>query len=401
MVMEPTASVAWMHDGICEFWSPTAQTTNLLKGMSYCFGLSSEQVKVHRMQYVGGSFGLRGRVDADLEAAQLSRLVGAPVSLVRRREEDVQHGWYRPYQQSRLRAVIDASGRLTSWDQKTAQQGINTHYLDEFIPFGADMQRAYADLNKTVFYATPYDYFTVSGSPFGIASYTIPNARYETVKMFNAMPITHWRSVGFSGNTFQTESFIDEVAYAAGRDPLAVRRELCAGKPRALAVLDALAKAIAWRFPQRAGRNQGWGVAFSDGFETFSASAALVEVKGKQLRILRVVCVFDQGITVNTDQTEAQAQGGVIDGLAAALYGEITVADGRVVQSNLHDYPLLKMAQVPVIELHSIKSAERPGSVTEMITPLVVPALTNAIFAASGQRIRELPLKKAGFELSA
>lgn len=397
--MEPTGSTAWVHDGIIEFWTPTAAMGVLVRHAHDVFGFTEDKVKIHRAEFVGGSFGLRGRVDPDLEAAQLSiKAGGVPVQVVRRREEDVQHGWFRPYQKTRIKATLDNSGKLIAWDHKVAVQSINAHYSDEVIPFGIDVAPINEDTRKeSAFFRLPVDFYATAGSPHNV-SYQIPNLRVTGVQMEVPVPVNHWRSVGYSGNTYITESMIDELAHAAKQEPLAFRRALLTGKPRQLAMLDALAEQIKTQ-PQTKATSAGWGVAFGDGFQCYCAIAVHVTMRGKKLKIDNVLCVYDQGLTVNLDQTEAQVQGGLIDGLSAAIYGEIQLDKGRVQQSNFHDYKLLTLTHVPPIQIKEAASKEKAGSITEIITPTLIPALTNAIFTASGERIRELPLQKHGIEI--
>lgn len=396
--MEPTSATAWVHDGLCEVWTPTANMGGVVRYLHDTFSFTPEQIKVHRAEFVGGSFGLRGRIDPDLEAVQLSMKVGAPVQVVRRREEDVQHGWFRPFQKTRIKATLDAKGNLIAWNHKVAVQSINAHFSDEVMLFGADIDKVNEETKKeSAFFRLPVDFYATAGSPHNL-SYQIPNLRVVGVQMEVPVPVNHWRSVGFSGNTFITEGFIDELARATGKDPIEFRRTLLAGKPRPLAMLDALAAEAQWAKRTKK-KGTGWGVAYGEGFACFCAAAVQVTVSGKKLKIDRVVCVYDQGQTINLDQTEAQVQGSLMDGLSAAVFGEITLEKGRVQQSNFHDYRLFTLAHAPELHIKEYASKEKAGSITEMITPVVIPALTNAIFEATGQRIRELPLKKHGFEL--
>ncbi|MFT3807380.1 xanthine dehydrogenase family protein molybdopterin-binding subunit [Arenimonas sp.] len=402
--MEPTGATAWVHDGLVEYWTPTASMGNVVRHSHDVFGFASAQVKVHRAEFVGGSFGLRGRVDPELEAAQLSiKAGGVPVHVLRRREEDVQHGWFRPYHKTRIKAVLDVSGNLLAWDHKVAVQSINAHYSDEVIPFGVDIEPINEETRKeSAFFRLPVDFYATAGSPHNL-SYQIPSLRIVGVQQEVPIPTNHWRSVGFSGNTFITEGMVDELAQAANQDPVAFRRRLLRDKPRLLAVLDALVAEAKWQPQKNRGRvrknGSGWGMAFGEGFWCYCAIAVKVTVTGQRLKIDRIVCVYDQGITVNADQTEAQVQGGLIDGLSAAMYGEITIENGRVQQSNFHDYRLCTLAETPPIQIREVVSQEKAGSMTEIITPALMPAITSAIFAATGQRIRELPLKKHGFQL--
>lgn len=398
--MEPSSAIAWVHDGIVEFWTPTASMGNILRCVPKVFRFTEAQIKIHRAEFVGGSFGLRGKVDTELEAMDISMRVGAPVHLLRRREEEVQVSAYRPYEHSRIKATLDANGKLVGWDQKVVVQSLNAHYFDELDAFNVSVAAVFEEMKaESAFFRLPVDFYATAGTPHN-QPYVIPNLRVTGVSVELPIQNKHWRSVGFSGNTCITECFLDELAEAAGQDPFEFRRQLLAGKTRQLAVLDALAAEAKWQPIKGKARRNGWGIAFGDGFEGMCAAAVKVSAKGKQLRIERVVCAYDQGITVNKNQTEAQVQGGLIDGLSAAMYGEITLENGAVQQSNFHDYRLLTLAQTPVIQIKEVISSLKPGSMTEMITPVVIPALVNAVYAATGVRVRELPLKKHGFELT-
>jgi len=397
MCTEPTNATAWFHDGVCEFWTATASMSNVVNYAGYLLGLSADKIIVHRTPFVGGSFGLRGRVDPELEAAQLSAIVHAPVQVVRRREEDTQHGWYRPYQKARIIAGIDANSEIVTWHEKVAVQSINGQYADELIPFGVDIAQVNADIKASAaFFRLPVDFYATSGTPIS-GSYKIPNLLMEWVRMETPLRPTHWRSVGYSGNVFMTEGAVDELAVLAGQDPVAFRRAQLQHVPRFLAVLDALVAKSGW--PAQNATAQGWGMALGDGFVSCCAAAVKVAVKGKKITIERVVCVCDQGITVNPEQTEAQIQSGIIDGLATALFGEITITNGQIDQANFNDYRLFTLAEIPPIEITLLPSRLPPGSITEIITPMLIPALAHAVAGATGQRYRELPLSKYGFDV--
>lgn len=218
--------------------------------------------------------------------------------------------------------------------------------------------------------------------------------------MQSPLPITYWRSVGQSNNTWEIESVIDELAHAAGIDPVEFRKALLPKHPRARVVLDELAARINWRADAKVGTGKGWGVALSTGFASYVGMAAEVEVSERRLKVRQVVVVVDQGITVNPDQSEAQIQGGVADGLSAAILQRITLRDGKVQQSNWFDYPTYILANMPPVQVYFLDSGAMPlGSVSESATPLVMPTLLNALFAATGERIRELPLVKHGYQI--
>jgi isoquinoline 1-oxidoreductase beta subunit len=221
--------------------------------------------------------------------------------------------------------------------------------------------------------------------------YAIPNFRLERVTEDPGIPIAPWRGVGPSQNGFVVESFVDELAHAVGQEPYAFRRALVAGQPRLQAVLDLAAQRAGWDSPPPAGRHRG--IALWQFGETYLAEVAEISVTGAgAVRVHRVVCAVDCGIVVNPDTVEAQMQSSVVYGLTAALYGTITIQSGRVVQSNFHDYPMLKLAEMPEVEVHLVKSEAAPGGVGEAGLPPIAPAVCNAIFAATGKRIRRLPI---------
>jgi CO/xanthine dehydrogenase Mo-binding subunit len=222
--------------------------------------------------------------------------------------------------------------------------------------------------------------------------YAVPNVSVESVAWDPGIPVGIWRSVGHSHNGFVVESFIDELAHAAGEDPAAFRRRLLAGHPRHIAVLDLLLEKARWGRPPP-GRHQG--MAIHEAFGTVAGQVAEIAIEGDAIRVHRVTCAVDCGLAVNPDIVEAQMESGIVFGLTAALHGEITFRDGAAVESNFHDHPMLRMAQVPAIEVAIVPSAESPSGVGEPGTPPIAPAVANAVFAATGQRLRELPLRLA------
>jgi isoquinoline 1-oxidoreductase beta subunit len=404
MCMEPQVSTVHVHDGVCEAWTPTNGATGEQHGLSFLLKLPLEKVVITRSEFVGGSFGRRDRLDQDMEAAQLSARVGAPVQVVQRRENDVKNGFYRPYQKSKIRGVIDSSGKLIAWHQKLASQGIGKkgHDLVELGVGGVDMAPVDAYLKEEGGpYLMPFDFFSVSNTMFN-APYALANLHVETIEMEAPARPTYWRSVGQTINTWQMESALDEMAGVAKVDPIAFRRPLLAAHPRGLKVLDEFVTFADWKYPQtpvvNGNTTTAWGMAFANTGGAYGAIGVQVAVSGKKLGVKRVVVVSDVGFVVNPNGLESQIQGGIIDGLATAFLQEITLKDGRVQQSNWGDYPTFHLKDAPQVDIKLLEARVEPmGSMAEFCTPLVIPAFVNAVCAATGTRIRELPLTKAGF----
>jgi len=286
------------------------------------------------------------------------------VKLIWSREEDIQHDYYRPASAARLRAGLDSSGKLTAWDVKFVSPGFSVFILD-----GAT--------------ASPY-------AP--------ENRRLEYVVKDIGVPVGAWRSIGNSSNAFYIESFVDELAYAAQKDAYVFRRSLLADKPRHRAVLERAATLAGWSDPLPAGHFRGIAMHAMAG--TVVAQIVQISVNNGKLHIHRVDCAVDCGIAINPDTVTAQMEGGIMDGLAAALYGEITIKRGRVQQSNFDTYRLLRLPQAPKITVSIIEGADEPGGVGEAGVPPAAPSLVNAIFAATGKRIRSLPVVKHGIEVA-
>jgi isoquinoline 1-oxidoreductase beta subunit len=301
-----------------------------------------------------------------------------------------------------MKAVIDPAGKLTGWQQRIAIQSITHagHDLSELAFAGVDLQKLqpYLKAGGSPYYNNSFDNFAVSLTPFN-AAYAIPNNHIEVTEMDGPLRPTYWRSVGQSINTYQLECFMDELAALAGIDPFEFRKLQMDRHPRGKVVLDELARMIEWRGAQAMSRGEGWGIALSNGFAAYAAIAVRVSVTGRQLRVQRVVCVADQGITVNRNQSVAQLEGGVVDGLAAACMQQITLRDGAVEQRNWNDYPTFTLRNMPVVDVKLLDSGGAPGSISELSTPLVIPALVNAVYAATGERVRELPLSRHGYQV--
>src|SRR6266576_133798 len=356
--MEPMNCTAHVTNGKAEIWAPTQNPQGIQREAVRILGFPVGAVTVH-VTYLGGGFGRRGGpVDYPNEAIELAAKVDRPVQVVWTREDDIQNGLYRPATYNLLRAGLDQTGRPVAWSHKL----VGPDGASFMITRGADE-----------------------------VIYAIPNFRLERVTEDPGIPIAPWRGVGPSQNGFIVESFVDELAHVAGKDPYAFRRDLVAGQPRLVAVLDAAAKGAGWGSPAAAGRQRG--IALWQFGATSVAEVAEVSVKDDgSVRVHRVVCAIDCGIVINPDTVEAQTQSNVVYGLTAALFGQIDIDRGRVVQSNFHDYRMLRLAEMPKVEVHLVPSDGPPGGVGEAALPALAPAVCNAIFAATGKRIRRLPI---------
>jgi isoquinoline 1-oxidoreductase beta subunit len=335
------------------------------------------------MVYAGGSFGRRANPHSDflLEAAAIAKASGgqAPIKLVWGREDDMRAGSYRPMYFHALQAGLDARGELVAWRHTIVGQSILTGTAFE------------AMLVKDGIDAT-----SVEGA--ANLPYAIPNLSVELHSPTLAVPVQWWRSVGSTHTAFATECFLDEVARAAGRDPYAFRRALLAGHPRHLATLDLAAAQAGWGKPLPAGRVRG--LAVHESFGTVVAQVVELARAKDAYRLERVVCAVDCGVAVNPNVVAMQMESGIGFGLSAALSGAITLEAGRVVQSNFHDYTVLRMPQMPRIETHIVPSREKPSGVGEPATPVIAPALANALLALRGSPVRALPLSSQGLVLA-
>lgn len=368
--MEPMNATVHWHEGICEVWAGTQAPDRAVAKLG-ALGLLPAQIRIHN-QLIGGGFGRRLEVDGIEFAARVARHVDAPVQLLWRREEDVQHDRFRPYYVDRLRATLDEHGALAAWTHTIAGSSVMVSWDGKPLKDGVDDD-------------------AVEGSKNMI--YTVPNLTVRFVQQEpTGVTTSWWRGVGPTRSIFVVESFIDELAHAAGQDPIAYRRSLLS-LPRAIAVLDLAAEKSAWGSALKAGR--GRGVAVQSAFGSFLAQVVEVEVDAEgAVHVLKVTCALDCGQTVNPDTIRAQLEGGVVFGLSAILAGEITIANGRVEQSNYNDYPIVRLGDAPLIDTHLVSNTESPGGVGETGTACVGAALCNAIFAASGKRIRTLPVSR-------
>ena len=368
--MEPMNFIADVRSDSCLLVGPT-QFQQLAQGMvAGALNMKPEQVKV-RTTFLGGGFGRRIEVDFVVQAALISKAAGVPVKLIWSREDDMTHDFYRPISYHKMTAGLDANGKPVGMKMSFASPSTTKRLFTEFVKDGVDP------------YMTEY----------AVTNYDFPNQIANLVIHDTKIPTGYWRSVSHGLNAFAYESFIDELAAAAGKDPVEYRRSLLAKEPKYLRVLNMAAEKSGWGKPLPAGRKLG--VAVMEGYGTYLAQVAEVSVSGSDIKVHRVVVVADLGQMVNPNIVEQQIESSVIFGMSSALYDEITVKGGRVEQTNFHNYRVPRMNEVPKIEIHLIADGGKPGGIGEPVTALVAPSVANAVFAITGKRLRRLPLRLA------
>jgi len=368
--MEPMNCTVHVGKEGCEVWVGSQAVARAQEAAAKTAGLPLDKVVVHN-HLIGGGFGRRLEADGVVRAVQIAMQVDGPIKVVWTREEDIQHDMYRPYWFDRISAGLDAKGMPVAWKHRFAGSSVIARWAPPFFKNGLDPDTTEGAIDLV---------------------YALPNLHVEYVQVEPpGIPTAFWRSVGPSHNVFVTESFIDELAAVAKQDAVAYRLALLDSAPRAKAVLELAAQKAGWGEPLPGGAGRGVSVQFV--FGTYMAQVAEVEVsKDGSVRVRRVVCAVDCGTAVNPDIVRAQIEGAIVFGISAALYGKITLKNGRVEQANFDSYPVVRINEAPAIEVHIVSSSAPPGGMGEAGTSAIMPAVVNAIFAATGKRLRKLPV---------
>jgi isoquinoline 1-oxidoreductase beta subunit len=373
--MEPMNATVHVHDGRCEIWVGTQVPGKVQAGAAELLRIEPARVVVNN-QYIGGGFGRRLEPDGPLKAVRIAQQVRGPVKVVWTREEDIRQSYYRPMYHDRLRAQI-ANGRIAAWQHRVTGPSILARWLPPAFRNGIDVDATHGAVEQ------PYDFRTR----------LIEYIRHET-----PVPAGFWRGVGPNSSVFSVECFLDSIAQQTRVDPVAFRRSMLTKAPRLRRVLDVAANKAGWDTPPEAiaGKRVGRGVALLQCFGSFLACVADVAIADDgDVDVTHVCVAADVGTVINPMTVEAQVQGGVVFGIGTVLHNEITIAKGRVQQSNFHDYRLLRIHEMPTIEVHLLPSTEPPGGIGEPGTVVVQPAISNAIFAATGTQLTRMPIDRA------
>ena len=365
--------VVEVGEGKCEIWTGSQFQTNDQYVAAAILGLQPEQIEIHT-HFAGGSFGRRAVPDSDYvaEAVMIAKAIGgrAPVKLIWTREDDMRAGRYRPMSHHILEGGVDENGEVAAWRHKvTMQSFLAGTAFEAMIQEGIDGTSVEGARNLP---------------------YAIQNMRVELQPADNGVPTLWWRSVGHSHNAFATEAFFDEMAHLAGKDPYHYRRDLLAEHPRYLAVLDLVAEKASWG--ENLGENRGRGIAIHESYGTIVAEVVDITLSDRSFTVDKVYCAVDCGIAINPDVIRAQMEGGIGFALSAALREQITLVDGEVQETNFNTHRSLRIDEMPDIEVHIVPSSREPSGVGEPGVPPLAPALANALFDATGQRIYQLPI---------
>jgi isoquinoline 1-oxidoreductase beta subunit len=388
--MEPQNATAHVTESKCEIWAPTQSPALTHEQAKRMTKLSNEDITVHQT-WIGGGFGRRFNQDYVIEAVEVSKALGKPVKVVWSREDDMRHSPYRPAATHRVQGALDDKGQLVAWKHAVVTQSILGQMGDEMVRAtiaGAPGFVKSIVSGLAVGSLSKKDSTSVEGA--STLSYEVPNLAVDFIRHEPGVQVAFWRSVGHSHSAFATESFVDEAAHAAGKDPLEFRRELLKFEHRLRWVLELAAEKAGWGTPPPAGVFRG--VAAHESFKSYVAAVAEVSVEGPAIRVHRIVMAADCGQVVNPNLVQAQLEGAAIFGLSAALKQRITLENGRVRQSNFHDYELLRMHETPKIETYIRFNEAAPTGIGEPGVPVIAPAVANAVFAATGKRLRDLPL---------
>jgi len=370
--LEPMNFTAHFHDGKVDLIGPTQWQDNAQGTVAKLLGVPPENVSV-KTTFLGGGFGRRIDIDFIIQAAQISKAVNKPVKLLWTREDDMTHDFYRPQSVHQMAAALGSDGKPTAMTFRMVSQSVTGRV------FGLPLEVQDPLMTEAA-----------------VAGYEIPATKHEIVKHDAGLRVGYWRSVSHALNAFANESFIDECAVAAGKDPYQYRMSLLTKQPRFANVLKLAAEKSGWGTAAPAGRFRG--IALMEGYDTYMAQVAEISVKDGVPTVHKVTAVADLGRMVNPDTVEAQIQSSIIFGLTAALYGEITLDKGRVQQTNFHQYQMVRMSEAPAIDITLVPSTEKPGGIGEPATALIGPAVGNAIFAATGKRVRRMPFNAETFK---